>query len=106
MIARSARCLRLGQSRTTSKLSLKLIYSDKVSLRELFTVLNTYVYPYIPAGSYNGYRYRIVPSLIPLAPDEELVDWNDPREVATDPIVAIDLARQIIHSSDGVEDRN
>jgi hypothetical protein len=81
-------------------------YSDKVSLRELFTVLNTYVYPYIPARSYNGYRYRIVPSLTPLAPDEELVDWDDPREVATDPIVAIDLAGQIIHSSDGVEDRN
>ncbi|KAB2100562.1 hypothetical protein AG0111_0g11415 [Alternaria gaisen] len=81
-------------------------YSDKVSLRELFTVLKTHVYPYIPAGSYNGYRYRIVPSLTPLAPDEELVDWDDPREVATDPIVAIDLAGQIIHSSDGVEDRN
>lgn len=106
MIARSAGCLKLGQFRTTSKLSLKLITQTRVSLRELFTVLNTYVYPYIPAGSYNGYRYRIVPSLIPLAPDEELVDWNDPREVATDPIVAIDLARQIIHSSDGVEDRN
>ncbi|KAF7672779.1 hypothetical protein GT037_009280 [Alternaria burnsii] len=81
-------------------------YSDKVSLRELFTVLKTHVYPYIPAGSYNGYRYRIVPSLTPLAPDEELVDWEDPRQVATDPIVAIDLAGQIIHSSDEVEDRN
>ncbi|CAN9404448.1 unnamed protein product [Alternaria alternata] len=80
-------------------------YSDKVSLRELFAVLQTYVYPYIPAGSYNGYRYRIVPSLTPLAPDEELVDWDDLREVATDPIVAIDLAGQRIHFSDEKEER-
>ena len=101
---KSRTMLKAGAAQDYFKALARTDYSDEVSLRELFTLLQTYVYPYIPAGSYNGYRYRIVPSLTPLAPDEELIIWDDPREFATDPIVAIDLAGQRTRFSDGAED--
>lgn len=81
-------------------------YSNESSLRKLFAVLKAYVYPYIPAGSYNGYRYRISPSLTTLGPDDAQIDFDDTREFAAEPIIALNLVGKQIRCKDEKEDRN
>jgi hypothetical protein len=81
-------------------------FSDKQSLRALFAVLKAHVYPYIPAGSHNGYRYRIIPCSTALGPDDDMVDWTDTREVAAEPIIALNLVGHRVRYTDEKEDRH
>lgn len=81
-------------------------YSNESSLRKLFAVLKSYVYPYIPAGSHNGYRYRISPSLTTLGPDDAAIDLYDTRKFSAEPVIALNLVGKQIRCKDEKEDRN
>ncbi|KAI4941077.1 hypothetical protein J4E86_010577 [Alternaria arbusti] len=81
-------------------------YSNESSLRKLFAVLKAYAYPYIPAGSHNGYRYRINPSLTTLGPDDDQIDFDDPCDFAAEPIIAVNLVGKQIRCEDEREDRS
>ncbi|KAI4640754.1 hypothetical protein J4E93_008346 [Alternaria ventricosa] len=81
-------------------------YSNESSLRQLFAVLQAYAYPYIPAGSHNDYRYRLNPSLTTLGPDDDRTDFDDTRDFAAEPIIAVTLVGKQIRCKDEREDRN
>ncbi|KAI4608205.1 hypothetical protein J4E80_009213 [Alternaria sp. BMP 0032] len=69
----------------------KTDYVDDRSLGKLYKRLSSYFYPCIPIGTHHGYRYAVSPCMLILGPDEEKVNWDDPREFASEGFIAIDL---------------
>jgi hypothetical protein len=66
-------------------------FVERKSLAVLYSILRTARAPYIPVGCYNGYRYRLSPSLHSLIVDLDDLDPNDTREFAIDPIMGLSL---------------
>lgn len=52
---------------------------DLASVSELYDLLNSSAYPYIPVGSHNGYMYRLDPRLGILEANAE--EWSDDGEL-------------------------
>jgi hypothetical protein len=58
------------------------------------------LYPYIPIGSHTGYRYRLIPCREGLEVDEDWWGLDDPREIAADSVVGLNLVQEKIQYSD------
>jgi hypothetical protein len=82
-------------------------FTERKSLAVLYSLFRTAVVPYIPIGSYNGYRYRLSPSLYELIVDLDHIDPEDTRKWATDPIVGLSLQHPyLIQSNHPPTDRH
>ncbi|KAL1793636.1 hypothetical protein ACET3X_008618 [Alternaria dauci] len=80
-------------------------FADRHSVGKLYQLRRALASPCILIGSWLDCRYRVNPNLRILGPDEDLIDWEDPREDAEEPIIGINLAGQRIKYQDAEYER-